>query len=352
MTEANDRVADDAAANSRHLSSLIGAYRISGAIGALARLGVPDALAQGEATADELATRIAIHPESLSRLIEATSEAGLFDIDDEGRYHLTAAGELLRSDVPGSMRRYAMVSTEEWRWYSYCHLDHTLRTGEPGFVRAQGCCLWDYLASHPEAAASFGESLARLGGARDQAIVASLDLSRFSCVVDVGGGQAGFLRAALEANPHLHGVLYDLPDVVDKAREALQEAGLSERCEVMAGDFREHVPAGGDAHLLSWILHDWDDGSALTILRRCREAMAEKATLLVAEMIVPEPGEPGAEAIRRIIQQTDLEMLAVVVGRERTAAEFRQLLEEAGFSVVRIVPLPNMPWSVIEAVAD
>lgn len=351
MAEANNHAADEAAANSRHLSSLIGGYRVSGAISAFATLGVPDALAQGEATVDELALRVGADPGALTRLIEATFDIGLFAVDDKGRYRLTALGELLRSDVPGSMRRYAMVSTEEWRWSSYCHLDHTLRTGEPGFAPAHGCQLWDYLVSHPQAAASFGESLARLGGARDQAIVAAVDLNRFSRLVDVGGGQGGFLRAALGANPKLRGTLFDLPSVVEGARESLQESELSERCDVVAGDFREQVPAGGDAYLLSWILHDWDDPTVLTILRRCREAMAVGGTLLISEMIVPEPGEQGAEVTRRLVRQTDLEMLAVVGGRERTAAEFKQLLEEAGFSVARILPLQNMPWSVIEALA-
>jgi hypothetical protein len=213
------------------------------------------------------------------------------------------------------------------------------------------CVLWDYLAAHPDAATSFEESLARIGAVRDQAIVTSVDFSRFSFVVDVGGGRGGFMRALLAAHPHLRGVLFDLPSVVDGARETLGQASFAKRCDVIAGDFREAVPRGGDAYLLSWVLHDWDDAAAQGILRRCRDAMDEGSSLLVVEKVVPERDQQGAEAIRRLVRQTDLEMLAVVGGRERTAAEFRQLLTAAGFAVTDIVPLPGMPWSVVEAAA-
>jgi len=351
MTEGDTQSREDAAVSARRLADLIGGYQVSAAIGALARFGVADALAEGPATSSELALRLGAHQDALARLLEATLDIGLFTIDDDGRYRLTALGDLLRADVPGSLRRYALVSTEEWRWYAYCHLAHTLQTGEPGFVAVQGCRLWDYLASHPEAAASFEESLARIGAVRDQAIVAAVDFDRFSRVVDVGGGRGGFLRTLLAAHPHLQGVLFDLPSVVDGARETMQQAGIAERCDVIAGDFREAVPRGGDAYLLSWILHDWDDVTAQGILRRCREAMDAGSTLLVAEMVVPERGQPGADALRRLVQQADLEMLAVVGGRERTEAEFRRLLTAAGFAVGGIVPLPGMPWSVIQAAA-
>ncbi len=205
---------------------------------------------------------------------------------------LTALGHLLRADAPGSLRRYAVVSTEPWRWYAYGHLTHTLQTGEPGLVAAHGCRFWDYLAAHPETAASFEESMARIGAARDQAVVASVDLSGSCCVVDVGGGRGGLLAALLAAHPRLRGVLFDLPGVVEGARGPLREAGLAERCEVIAGDFREGVPSGGDVYLLSWILHDWDDPTARRILARCRAAMDEGARLFLVEMVIPEEDAP------------------------------------------------------------
>jgi len=351
VPQETNRSSEDPAASGRHLAELIGGYQKSAAIGALARLGFADAVAEAPGTSGELAARVGARADVLARLLDAIIDVGLFTRDDGGRYHLSALGELLRTEVPGSLRRYAIVSTEDWRWYAYAHLSDTLQTGEPGFVVANGCRFWDYLASHPEAAASFQESMARISAARDQAVVASLDFSRFSCVVDVGGGQGGFLRALLTVHPDLRGVLFDVQGVVEAAREPLRQAGLEERCEAIAGDFRTAVPAGGDAYLLSWVLHDWDDSAAQSILRRCREAMAKGAFLLVVEMVVPEEDQPGADVLRRLVRQTDLEMLAVVGGRERTAIEFHDLLASAGFAVTRIVPLKGMPWSVIEGVA-
>lgn len=335
----------------RRLAELINGYQLSAAIGAFARLGVADALADGPSSIAELAERLGADERALGRLLGATLDAGLFTIGDDGRYRLAELGELLRSDAPGSLRRFAVVSTDDWRWAAYGHLTHALRTGEPGFVAAHGCRLWDFLASHPEAAASFEESMARVGAARDRAVAAAVDFSTAERVVDVGGGRGGLLRALLGDSPHLRGVVFDLPAVIEGAREQLAEAGLAERCQTVAGDFRQAVPSGGDAYLLSWVLHDWDDATALRILGNCRAAMQQGARLLVVEMVVPEPGEPNAAVFERLVRQTDLEMLAVVGGRERTAAEYEELLTESGFTLDRIVPLEGMPWSVIEGSA-
>lgn len=308
---------EEHAAASRRLSGLIGAYQTSAAIGALARLSVADALSGKTATAGELAAWVGAGEDALARLLDATLDAGLFTRDENGRYGLTAQGELLRTEVPGSLRRFAIVSTEDWRWNAYAYLAHTLRTGEPGFVRAHNCRLWDYLGDHPEAAVSFEESMARIASVRDRAVVSAVDFSGFNRVIDVGGGRGGLLCALLSTYTGVQGMLFDLPGVVEGAGRQLRQAGLEERCDVVAGDFREAVPPGGDAYLLSWILHDWDDVAAQSILRRCRQAMQEGAVVLLVGMVVPEENQPGAEAFRRLVRQTDLEMLAVVGGRER-----------------------------------
>lgn len=332
----------------RRLAELIGGYQASAAIGALARLGVADALAQGPRSVADVARAVGAGEDALARLLAATLDLGLFAFDDEGRCALSDVGALLCSDAPGSMRRFAVVSTEQWRWAAYGHLDHALRSGEPGFVAAHGCRLWDYLAGHPEAAASFAESMDRVGAARDRAVAASVDMSAVGRVVDVGGGRGGLVIALLTANPQLRGVVFDLPAVAEDARERLRSAGLAGRCDVVAGDFRDAVVPDGDVYLLSWILHDWDDAGAVRVLRNCREAMVPGARLLVVEMVVPEPDQTGAEAFQRLVRQADLEMLAVVGGRERTKAEYERLFVDAGLVLDRVTPLQGMPWSVIE----
>ena len=269
---------------------------------------------------------------SLERVLRALEDAGLFTRLEDGRIALTALGELLRSDVPGSARRGAIASTEEWRWRAYGHLTHSVRTGEPGFRLAHGCGLWEYLARDPDAAAMFNESMSRVASANAAAIVRTYDFSDVQRLVDVGGGHGVLSRAVLEANPRMRGVVFDLPGVIDGARTRLSDAGLTDRCEAIAGDFFDAVPAGGDAYMLSWILHDWDDRSAARILANCRGAMREGGRLLVIEMVVPSGEEPPASPdLDRLVKAADLEMLAIVGGRERTAAEYRELYANAGF---------------------
>ena len=347
----DDSPQTDRAAAGRRLIEMINGYQASAAIGALARLGAADALADGPLVTAELAQRIGADEKTLVRLLGVADGWGLFTLQDDGRVVVTEWGELLRDDVPGSLKRLAIVSTEDWRWDSYGRLAHTLRTGEPGIVAAKGCRLWDYLAAHPDAAASFQQTMARVGTLRDQAVAASLDLNGVGCLVDVGGGGGELLLALLAAHPRLRGIVFDLPGVIESAREHVVEAGLSDRCVTIAGDFRESVPQGGDAYLLSWVLHDWDDESALGILRNCRAAMREGHRLLVAEMVVPEQGQPGASGFEQLVRQTDLEMLAVVGGRERTAAEFGALLAASGFTLAEVRPLEKLPFSVIDGAA-
>jgi hypothetical protein len=338
-------------ADTQYLAELIIAYQLSAAIGALARLGVADALAAGPALPVDLAQQLGADEQALTRLLEATLDAGLFTMGEDGRYALTSRGRLLRGDIEGSLRRLAIVSTDEWRWRAYGHLTHALRTGEPGFVPAHGCRFWEYLASHPIEAASFDESMSRISAARDAVLAASYDFRSFHRLVDVGGGHGSLLCAVLGTHPQLQGVLFDRPSVIDGAHERLLKAGLADRCVTLAGDFLEAVPPGGDAYLLSWILHDWDDELALRILVNCRRAMDEGACLLVVELLVPAPDEPGAPDAIRLVKKTDLEMLTVVGGRERTAAEYGELLKRAGFELTRIIPLKGMPWSLMEGAA-
>ena len=219
----------------------------------------------------------------------------------------------MRSDVEGSLCRLAIVSTDEWRWRAYGELTHVLRTGEPDFVPAHGCRFWEYLAGHPVEPASFNETMSRISAARDAVLAGSYEFGDLQRLVDVGGGHGALLCTVLARHPQMQGVVFDLPSVVEGARERLLASGLSERCEAIAGDFLEAVPPGGDAYLLSWILHDLDDETALRILVNCRAAMSDAARLLVVELIVPAADDPApAPGVVRLVKQTDLEMLAVV----------------------------------------
>jgi hypothetical protein len=161
---------------------------------------------------------------------------------------------------------------------------HSVCTGDPAFRQAHGCGLWEYLAREPDAAALFNDSMSRGASVNAAAFVRVCDFSGIVRLVDVGGGHGVLARAVLEANPQMRGVVFDLPSVIEGR---LADAGLADRCEAVAGDFFDSVPAGGDAYVLSWILHDWNDQSAARILANCRAVMRDGGRLLAIELVVP-----------------------------------------------------------------
>jgi hypothetical protein len=194
-------------------------------------------------------------------------------------------------------------------------------------------------------------SMARIAAARAAVFARANDFSAMARLVDVGGGEGVLLQHALQAHPHLCGIVFDRPGVAEAARARLAEAGLSGRCEVVGGDFFAGVPEGGDAYVLSWILHDWDDEAAVRILTNCRAAMDDAGRLLVLELVLsPGNGPHASTAADALARTVDLEMLAVVGGRERTEVEFRALFGRAGFKLTRVLALEGLPWSVIEGV--
>ncbi len=266
---------------------------------------------------------------------------GVFTEARPGRFALTPLGECLRSGVPNSMRSWLrMVGLKVW-FHTYAEALHSLRTGEPAFVRSVGTEFFDYLATHPQEGEIFNAAMSDFGRAVAAAIVQEYDFSGVAKVVDVGGGNGSLLSAILQANPGMTGVLFDQAHVVESARKSITDAGLGKRCDIVTGDFFSSVPAGGQAYILRWIIHDWDNDRALTILRNCRAAMKGTARVLLVETVIPPGDQPHPGKL------VDFVMLTALGGQERTAEEYTQLLEEAGFRLNKIVPTTS-PMSVLE----
>jgi O-methyltransferase domain len=326
------------------MRQLILGARVSQAISVIARLGVADVLAEGPRPIAEIAQRVGAHGSTLYRVLRALGDVGVVAELENRRFALTPLGEVLRSDVPGSLRGWATMVGMPFHRYPWTDLYETVRTGESAFDRVYGTQLFDYLAEHPEDAAVFDAAMASISTILVVSTIEAYDFSRFRTVVDVGGGRGGLLAAILSANPHLQGVLFDVPTVMAGADERLSGTEIIERCKVVGGDFFDSVPEGGDAYLLSGIIHDWDDDHAVKILSTCRAAMADTACLLLAESVLPEGAAPSMGKL------SDLEMLVMTTGgRQRTEAEFRALLDRAGLRLARIVSSSGMV-SIVEAV--
>jgi hypothetical protein len=319
---------------------------VSQAISVFARLGVADALATGPRDAEEIAEPIGAHGPTLYRLLRALSDVGVVAELENRRFALTPFSEMLRSDVPGSLRDRATIIGLPFHRDPWTDLYETIQTGESAFDRVHGTKLFDYLAEHHEDAAVFDAAMTSISTTMAVSIVQAYDFTPFSTVVDVGGGHGGLLAAILAANPHLQGVLFDKPAVIAGAEEVISSAQVVDRCKVVSGDFVDSVPEGGDAYLLSNVIHNWDDDHAVQILGRCRAAMVNTGCVLLAELVLPEGVAPSMAKL------ADLGMLIMTSGgRERTEAEYRTLFDRAGLRLTRIVPSTGLV-SLLEAVPD
>jgi hypothetical protein len=313
------------------LLGLVKAYQISQVIHVAAVLGVADHMAAGPRASDEIAAAVGAHPRTLYRLLRALAAVGVFREHEHRRFSLTAMGQRLRSDAEESVRSSAIYLGQAYRWQTWGHLLHSVKTGENAFRALHGVDTWTYRKRHPEQDAIFNAAMTANSGRVDQAIVTACDFGCCARIADIGGGQGSLLAAILVANPEAHGVLFDLPHVVATAASVLEAAGVRNRCEVVGGTMLESVPDGCAAYVMKFILHDWDDADCIRILRNCRRAMPSDARLFVVERLVGAPNEGLA------VKLSDLNMLLIPGGQERTREEFTALFEVGGFRLEEVL---------------
>ncbi|MEZ5830686.1 MAG: methyltransferase [Dongiaceae bacterium] len=317
-------------------------FRTTQMIHVAAKLGLADRLAAGPRSPRELALAVGADPQALHRLLRALASLGIFAEDEHGDFILTPQAELLRSDVQGSLRDTALLYGEDWLWQVYGGMMHSMRTGAPAFVKVHRQPLYGYLHEDPRAAAQFNAAMNSFARHEAAAVLEAFDFGSAECVVDIGGGRGAMLAALLRAHPHLTGVLFDLPSVLEGATELMSETGISERVRCRAGDFFEEAPAGADLYVMKSVLHNWDDVDAHRILATCRAAMKPEARLLVIEQVVT-PGNVPSES-----KLHDINMLVVAGGRERTESEYRALFRQAGLALQRMATT-RAPLSVMVA---
>jgi hypothetical protein len=306
---------------------MISGYQVSRAVYVLAKLGIPDLLAAGPLSLSELAQRTETDAPSLGRVLRALCGVGLVADDGHGTYALCPAGEMLRSDVPGSLRALSVSHGEE-QYLAWNEVLHTVKTGETAFARKFGKPLFEHLAEHPDAAECFNRAMSDLVELRWRDILPRFDFSQSRRIVDVGGGDGALLAAILREHPAIEGELYDSEQGLIRAPEVLKRAGVEQRCKMTPGDFFESVPADADTYILSCVLFDWDDKECIRILRNIRRA-SSRARLLIYETAMPEGNSLYFGKF------FDLNMMVVTGGRVRREVEHQRLLTESGFELVR-----------------
>ncbi len=325
------------------LRDLIQGYRTSAALHVVAVLGISDLLVEGPRSVDDLAAAADVDADALGRVLRALAAVGVYTEDDRGWFANNAESNGLRSGVPGSVAAMAGFIGQSDHWSTWGHLLHTVRTGENGFADLYGTDVWTYRAGRPDQARLFDAWMAANTQTIAAAVIAAYDFTGARVVVDVAGGTGALLGAVLEAHPQLTGILLEQPEVIARAAELIATTSWGERCQLVSGSMFEAVPAGGDVYLVKSILHDWSDPEAVEILSCCREAMAGSARLLILERLLEGPNR-GAET-----KLSDLNMMVMLGGRERTSDEFAALCARAGLRLDRTLPT-GTPWFVLEAV--
>ena len=320
---------------------LISGFWIARGVYVIAKLGIPDLLAGGAKTAEELAQQTDVHAPSLFRILRALVSVGVLAVDSENRFALTPLTETLVTNAPGSLRWFAVSELGQEHYPAWGNLMHSVKTGEIAFDEFFGMDIWAYFQRNPADAAVFNDSMSGMTAVVNESLTTLYDFSKFKTVVDVGGGHGALITRILKANPEAKGVLYDAPQVVSGAQDRLNAEGLSDRCETVAGDFFKSVPAGGDVYVMKWIIHDWDDERAIRILKNCRTQMNPDSRLIIVDCVVPDSNEP------HFAKFIDLNMLVMTGGKERTQDEFAKLFDAAGFKLLRVIPT-EAPTSIIE----
>lgn len=309
------------------------------------RLGIVDQLAKGPRSTPELAAAVGAEQASLERLLRALECFGVVAMQANGVVELTGPGARLRTEAPIAVHRLVRLLCCTEMWSTWGELEYSVRTGKPSWEQLYGP-LFDYLEARPERNLVFTSGMSEGARLTAPGIVEAGNFARFGTVADIGGGTGMLLAAVLAANPGVHGVLLDLPTVIENASAVLSAAGVGDRCQLVPGNFFESVPPSADAYLLKSVIHDWDDEPSLKILGNCRSAMSPNATLLLVEAVMAEC--PANPLDNYFTIMSDLIMLACCGGKERTEAQYRALLDTAGFDLVEVTRCKSPDFSILE----
>jgi len=312
------------------LQIINGTY-VAGAIACLAQLGIPDLVEAGPKAVEELAPQVNANPQALYRLMRATASVGVLAEGADGKFSETPMSAVLRRNGSPSLRALAIMGGREWHGRGWAHLEHCVRTGKQALDRIYGTPVFEFFGKHPEEAQIFNDAMTALSTIDSPAVAESYSFDQIHSIVDVGGGHGLLLATILARNPHMKGTLYDVPRVVEGAKDGPLKP-LMERCTVASGDMFSSVPAGADAYIMKHIIHDWPDDLCLKILKACRKSVNAGGRVLVVDWVI-QPGNDFSPG-----KFLDLQMLIFPGGRERSEKQFRDLFAAAGWQLTRIVP--------------
>jgi hypothetical protein len=304
-------------------------------LGAAARLGIADRLADGPKDAATLARETGVSADALHRALRELARIGVFSLGADGRFENNRLSSALRSGSLARSREWCTYFASDANVRAWSDFDETLRTGKSAFPRQHGESVWNWFDHHPGDREVFAQAMMGVTVGMAPVVASIYPFAEVRTVCDVGGGRGTLLSELLVRHRHLQGVLCDGEGVLESARVLLERRGVLGRVQLVPGNFFARVPTGADAYVLKNVLHDWDDERALAILKTVRAAMAPGARILIAETLC-EPNQTDGFA-----PFSDVQMMVVCdEGRERSQEEYRRLLGKAGVTPGRIFESP------------
>lgn len=328
-------------AYARLVELLIGS-KISLALRVAAQRRIADLLANAPKSAEELSVETGLPSGSLRRLLRGLAGLGVFQESADGKYSNTEVSSYMCEGSSPSLREAILVLNDDAVLKGWLQLPEVLQSGAPAFAQVNGMSFFQYVGSDPQRSALMGKFMTGIYAPEGAKIAAGFPFGRFKSVLDVGGAQGHVLVDIMQRHPGVKGAIFELPKTAAVARQFLAAKGFAE-CQVYEGDFLVSVPSGFDAYFLKSVLHDWDDEKCVQILRNCKAALPENGRVLISEIVV-EPGKPVGHPHRLI----DLEMMVTFGGKERTAEEFEQLLQQAGLKLEQVVLIEDSFFGVVE----
>jgi predicted transcriptional regulator len=320
------------------------AYQRSRVLCAAARLGVADALKEGECSIQEIARSCAAEPASIHRLLRMLAAMGVVAQSQPDRFVLTELGEPLLKDVANSAWA-AIIFWADWLADSWSSLTECVRTGKSAAsLRPQIMRRWQ---EDPEGPAIFRAIMGTSPAESYQPIARVWDFSNARMIADLGGGGGAMIEAIVATYPNARGMLVDVPASIDAARPRFSSGPLAQRVQLVAADLSKEVPAGADVHVLKHVLHGYADDAAVQILHNCRASLPDEGHILIVEFVLPDViDRADADLEKRLL--SDLNMLAVTGGKERSTSEWYALVARAGLRCNRVIPVSGDLVSVIE----
>ncbi|XVF01956.1 hypothetical protein REPUB_Repub04eG0134200 [Reevesia pubescens] len=259
----------------------------------------------------------------------------------EPLYDLTHSSKWLLHDSEQTLAPMILMETHPWLMAPWHCFSQCVKEGGIAFKKAHGCEIWDFASGNSEFNRFFNDGMACTSKVVTRGILLGYKegFSSIGSLVDVGGGIGGLISEIVKEYPHIKGINFDLQHVVSTA------PAYNGVCHI-GGDMFRAIP-NADAVMMKWILHDWGDEDCIKILRNCRNAVPkENGKVMIVEFVLKPDGSSPFDDMGLIF---DLLMIAHSSGgKERTELEWKNILEEAGFSRYKIINIPALP-SIIEA---